>query len=194
VNYNIFRWYRPGWGRYTQSDPLLIGSAQLTIGTFDGAAATALYQWQPQHQNAYGYGLTNPLRYHDPTGELSLACAYQQAPPAEAKAVQYALTPSFPGGTKGLHNGPADAFRHCYWSCLMVENCGWDTAYAAGTGHEVYDKNAKRRWFPNDPAESAMDLANNYAGRQCGGRFGGACDTCCLRKLYSGELQDRLPW
>jgi hypothetical protein len=21
-NYNIFRWYRDGWGRYTQSDPL----------------------------------------------------------------------------------------------------------------------------------------------------------------------------
>lgn len=21
-NYNVFRWYRAGWGRYTQADPL----------------------------------------------------------------------------------------------------------------------------------------------------------------------------
>jgi RHS repeat-associated protein len=45
-NYNIFRWYRAGWGRYTQSDP---------IGLQGGV-------------NLYGYGNQNPLAYIDPFG------------------------------------------------------------------------------------------------------------------------------
>jgi RHS repeat-associated protein len=46
VSYNIFRWYRAGWGRYTQSDPL---------GLKDGP-------------NLYAYGDSNPLSNIDPLG------------------------------------------------------------------------------------------------------------------------------
>jgi len=44
--YNIFRWYRPGWGRYTQSDP---------IGLNGGT-------------NLYAYAFQNPVVGFDPTG------------------------------------------------------------------------------------------------------------------------------
>jgi RHS repeat-associated protein len=45
-NYNVFRWYRGGWGRYTQADP---------IGLAGG-------------MNLYGYARSNPLTYTDPLG------------------------------------------------------------------------------------------------------------------------------
>jgi RHS repeat-associated protein len=44
-SYNIFRWYRSGWGRYTQADPL--GAGDL---------------------NVVAYAAGNPLRYADPLG------------------------------------------------------------------------------------------------------------------------------
>ncbi|HYH10093.1 MAG TPA: FG-GAP-like repeat-containing protein [Thermoanaerobaculia bacterium] len=45
--YNVYRWYRAGWGRYTQSDP---------IG-MDGGDT-----------NLYRYALSNPARFIDPSG------------------------------------------------------------------------------------------------------------------------------
>ncbi|MHB9002328.1 MAG: DUF6973 domain-containing protein [Thermoanaerobaculia bacterium] len=150
-----------------------------------------MYKQYPQHQNAYAYAVSNPSRWTDPDGRLNLDCARRVAQPALAKAAQYAITPSFPGGQDGLHNGPADAFRHCYWSCLMVKECGWDTAYAAGTGHELWS--AGRSPIIDTPAESAQDLTNNREGRGCGRSCGG-CDTCCLQRFFDGELQEKLPW
>jgi RHS repeat-associated protein len=46
-DYNIFRWYKSSWSRYTQADP---------IGLAGGL-------------NLYAYGAANPTRYLDPTGE-----------------------------------------------------------------------------------------------------------------------------
>jgi RHS repeat-associated protein len=45
-NYNVFRWYRGGWGRYTQADPIGIGGGL----------------------NLYGYVGGNPLGNIDPLG------------------------------------------------------------------------------------------------------------------------------
>lgn len=54
VVYNTFRWYRAGWGRYTQSDPL----------DFEGGDI-----------NLYRYALANPLRFADPLGlDVRLCC------------------------------------------------------------------------------------------------------------------------
>jgi RHS repeat-associated protein len=50
-NYNIFRWYRAGWGRYTQADPL---------------SSTGPVP------DLYTYGAANPLRYYDPTGLVTV--------------------------------------------------------------------------------------------------------------------------
>jgi hypothetical protein len=81
-------------------------------------------------------------------------------------------------GLPGLHNGPADAYRHCWWSCQMVDECSWLSAYVAGTGHEVTEYT---------PVESEMDLNNNAAGRDCSGGSA-SCDACCRAKLASGKL------
>jgi RHS repeat-associated protein len=52
--YNIFRWYRAGWGRYTQVDPLGL---------------------QGSDKNLYRYALSNPVRFADPTGsDVRLCC------------------------------------------------------------------------------------------------------------------------
>ncbi|HEX3126417.1 MAG TPA: carboxypeptidase regulatory-like domain-containing protein [Thermoanaerobaculia bacterium] len=48
-SYNIHRWYRAGWGRYTQADPIRV--------TSDGES------------NQYVYALANPENRIDPTGE-----------------------------------------------------------------------------------------------------------------------------
>jgi RHS repeat-associated protein len=53
-NYNIFRWYRSGWGRYTQADPA----------------------WEPERAselNHYAYVAENPIRRADPAG-LCASC------------------------------------------------------------------------------------------------------------------------
>ncbi|MDP9190151.1 MAG: RHS domain-containing protein [Acidobacteriota bacterium] len=60
-NYNIFRWYRSGWGRYTQADP--VGVVQL--GQPD---------LQLPHINLFNYVSGRPLTLIDPLG-LSAACA-----------------------------------------------------------------------------------------------------------------------
>lgn len=55
-NYNIFRWYRSGWGRYTQADPL--GRDAFAPERERKRTARALYE----------YASDNPQRYIDPLG------------------------------------------------------------------------------------------------------------------------------
>ena len=57
-SYNIFRWYRPAWGRYTQLDP---------IGFFEAGIFGRSYD----RLQAYQYASANPLAFVDRTGELS---------------------------------------------------------------------------------------------------------------------------
>jgi RHS repeat-associated protein len=53
-DYNIARWYRSSWGRYTSADPLLLST---------------------RHENLYGYALDNPLRFTDRFGlSATLMC------------------------------------------------------------------------------------------------------------------------
>ena len=60
-----------------------------------------------------------------------------------------------------VHNDNGDAFRHAYWSCLMVKKIGYPMAVRWGTAHED--------GYPNQPAlEREMDLHNNAAGRILG--------------------------
>jgi uncharacterized protein RhaS with RHS repeats len=59
LKYNLFRWYRAGWGRYTQADPI---------------------DWKGL-VNPYSYAEENPLRYIDPDGRrvLDRDCARRVA-------------------------------------------------------------------------------------------------------------------
>ena len=61
--YNIFRWYRYGWGRYTQVDPMGVKlSMALSIG------------WVHQGINPYSYAAGDPLTYSDPLGLAAEVC------------------------------------------------------------------------------------------------------------------------
>lgn len=60
-SYNIFRWYRSAWGRYTQSDPIGMG------GSGDA--------------NLYRYALDNPLLLTDPDGLKAEVCCRPLAGP-----------------------------------------------------------------------------------------------------------------
>ncbi|MBV8172719.1 MAG: RHS repeat protein [Candidatus Eremiobacteraeota bacterium] len=53
-SYNVFRWYRPRWGRYTQVDPV-------------GAAHS---------KNVYAYGSANPIALADPWGLCTVEVLY----------------------------------------------------------------------------------------------------------------------
>jgi RHS repeat-associated protein len=55
-NYNIFRWYRSGWGRYTQADPL----------AFDAFASQR--ERLRATRAVYEYSVDNPTRYVDRLG------------------------------------------------------------------------------------------------------------------------------
>lgn len=89
------------------------------------------------------------------------------------KSLKAAQQTSLPG----LHNGPADAWRHCYWNCLMTDEIGRDQAKFVADNHEKHG---------GGPAiENLMDSRNNWEGRECGGSN---CDPCCQTKLDTGVL------
>jgi hypothetical protein len=89
-----------------------------------------------------------------------------------------ALSKAQKTGLPGLHNGAADAWRHCYWNCTMTAEIGADQAEEVASNHEKYG---------GGPAnENSMDIQNNAKGRACGGKN---CDGCCQTKLDAGELR-----
>jgi YD repeat-containing protein len=82
--YNIFRWYRQGWGRYSQADPItdnplrnrLIARSPEQSGEIVTSTAirdrVGLSRLNPQDVAAgtepYAYGSNSPLRFVDPLG------------------------------------------------------------------------------------------------------------------------------
>ena len=90
----------------------------------------------------------------------------------EAKAAARAT------GLPEPHNGPMDAWRHCYWNCTMTEALGSAQAKTVADSHEVHG---------GGPAnENTMDAHNNAEGRACGGTN---CDGCCQDSLDNGRLR-----
>lgn len=107
-------------------------------------------------------------------------------------------------GLQGLHNGPGDAWRHCYWNCRMTQEIGRDDASFIAENHEEQADN-------NPVAEHMMDSWNNQVGQDCGdpkplvpikedypdvdamkksaeSRPTVDCDSCCQQKLDGGNL------
>jgi hypothetical protein len=87
-----------------------------------------------------------------------------------------ALKAAQQSGLPGLHNGPADAWPHCYWNCRMVQVIGAEDAADIAENHEKHGGNST--------AERMMDTWNNEEGRGCSGN----CDMCCQSKLDTGKL------
>jgi hypothetical protein len=76
-----------------------------------------------------------------------------------------------------LHNGKGDAFRHCYWACLITKSYGSKTAADYSDFHE---------FNPLNPCnEAIMDYKNNRVGIS----YGNTDQDCSRSCLNSSELQ-----
>ncbi|MGB7803671.1 DUF6973 domain-containing protein [Buttiauxella sp.] len=85
----------------------------------------------------------------------------------------------------GLHNGPADALRHCHWMCSMTKNFG---AFIADQIEQYHETAGNRADIPQPKDEGLMDLANNAVGISCGNNSGSTCSDSCISKYNNGEL------
>ncbi|MBK5072971.1 RHS repeat protein [Budviciaceae bacterium CWB-B4] len=164
--YNHYRYYDPHIGRYISQDP---------IGLHGGI-------------NTYRYPL-NPIQWIDPLGldaiENALAVTILGPDVIPAKFIvdeSYKFGQDMHKIVGGIHNGAADALRHCYWMCRMTQSFGPGKAYLIGKSHEEAGNRAGQ---PKD--EEAMDLANNGVGISCGISFK-RCDNACIEKYNNGEL------
>jgi RHS repeat-associated protein len=102
---------------------------------------------------------------------------------SDAYAIMYK---HFPPGPLGINGGPADAFRHGVWACLVQRELG-DFGYQ----HVVVDhENPSAYWAKGSWNEihSPMDLANDAVGKRCAGQKGKSCEQACLDALKRGEL------
>ena len=124
--YNIFRWYRAGWGRYTQSDPYLQPSAE--------------------EPNQYGYAKQDPLRFKDALGLFSIDSSCDCGKPlgqnlyaAAAKACSYSKKPACADLLKKLVLGgqPLDQClaKRCSddtpIKCKKIDGDSWCGSYSA---------------------------------------------------------------
>jgi hypothetical protein len=108
-----------------------------------------------------GYGNDNKEAWNDywKVGNIfQVMRARNSASEALAAAQEWARQHNLPEDS--LHNGPADAFRHCFWSCTMTRYIG---EAAAETIADEHEKSGNRNGQPLP--EEQMDRANNLAGR-----------------------------
>lgn len=206
--------YDPSTGRFIQRDPranphfesMRIGVASSEFGmpaaaTRIGVGSVQTYDSNDELTNLYEYVRSSPLTRVDPMGLQSIgakeaACilfetaggwaGLNAAREAKNRALREARK-RYPG--RGLHNGEGDAWRHCYWMCLMARN-GWvgpDNARSIGRCHEnAGDRNGQ------PPGERDMDLHNNDVGISIGSakpkpsREG--CATGCDEAVKDGRL------
>jgi RHS repeat-associated protein len=172
TNYNINRDYNPVTGRYIQSDPIEV----------DGGV------------NGFGYVGGNPLFRIDENGKFwwqiaVFATLAYDSYSDQQKAIELAneardITEYLYYNSKelvGIHNGPADAFRHSYWNCTMTLEVGYFDTYLYGTGHEYIDGADS----PED--EKRMDLSNNMTGIKIA-LSGKNCYFECLDRAKNNKL------
>jgi hypothetical protein len=79
-----------------------------------------------------------------------------------------------------IHNGGADAYRHCYWSGLMAQKMGVETAKGFGDRHEESTGQPQK--------ERDMDLYNNAKGRSWAST-GSGLHGRCITGVQKGELK-----
>jgi hypothetical protein len=205
--------YDPATGRFITRDPrasphfelMRIGVVSSSLGmpaTPTRKGSAQVHDRNDEKTNVYEYVRSNPLTRVDPMGLQSVGwkeascillntaggwAGLNAAREATNRAIREAQN-RFPGG--GLHNGPGDAWRHCYWTCLMARNSwvGPEMAREIGRCHE----NAGDRNGQQPAGERDMDLHNNDVGISIGSarpkpsREG--CATGCDDALKDGRL------
>jgi RHS repeat-associated protein len=173
LSYNIFRWYRSGWGRYTQADPL------------DSALAGLV--------NGYRYANSNPLTFIDTVG-LQHASDWRNCGDNISDCIRLykcnaeARRAAFRKFNYEGDGNPSNAFKHCYWNCCMAKIAGPSVAKRFGDAHEDVAGNL--------PCNKDMDLWNNDQGRRVTGST--TCESHCssvpLKEWSTCNQCGRDPW
>ena len=143
------RYYDQSTGRFLSEDPI----------QFYGG--TNFYAYTHNRPTYYvdAFGLQERWNDYKNVGNIfDLIRANGFANEALGGAQEWARQHQLPAGS--LHNGAADAFRHCFWSCTMSRYLGEHVAETVADEHE---KQNNRDGQPKD--EELMDRANNLAGR-----------------------------
>ncbi len=182
---NLNRWYDPAVGRWLSEDP--VGFAAGGMNLYRYVENQALTKTDPSGFDAGNANNPCPcgeaLTQIWAVGPLNAFIADQLR--QEAYAVTNDVAPRLPGGKGGIHNGAADAFRHCYWSCRMTEELGPEIAKRIADIHEFCARHVQ------PVAEEAMDQFNNKMGREFGQAVGrtGNCRERCEKAIREGRLQ-----
>lgn len=89
-----------------------------------------------------------------------------------------------------IHNGPADAARHCYWSALLASKLAYNDAMRVVFTHEFGQIDSAEA---GERLEARMDLHNDRVGLEIGTRNKGAGDAdltvMVLQALFTGQLR-----
>jgi RHS repeat-associated protein len=93
-NYNVFRWYRGGWGRYTQAD-----------------------RWYLQ-QPVYAYAWNNPIDGFDKTGQVTIKTGPTVVHKADISTVYHECKVSMGGGLKGCMDDHLKFSCDCHCTSL----------------------------------------------------------------------------
>jgi len=174
LNLTVYRAYSPMLGRWINRDPV----------EEDGGVNLFEYCQNMPTRLTDPRGLTSPQLSEGivdsvTTSLLPSMLAEDYAHMAESQSVTANVQPQ---GARGA--GPADAFRHCLWSCLMASDShvGPWRARQIGENHERAGTAGGQ-----SAAEAGMDRENNYRGRKMA-KCPGNCYDKCKRALMSGGL------
>jgi RHS repeat-associated protein len=76
--YNIHRWYRAGWGRYTQGDPIGAGGLGLYYGNLLHFSQRQMADLQDNHTNLYSYAWNDPVKATDASGLVTAVVVWSK--------------------------------------------------------------------------------------------------------------------
>jgi RHS repeat-associated protein len=123
MHYNVFRWYRSGWGRYTQSDPLGIGS---DLMLFRYAASNPVGKLDPLGLDTAGCDEIGKYLIDETPCRLECCAAHDSC-----YDVHHCSSGSWPGRKArtacdigGACKGCNDAVKGCFKECLRKELLG----------------------------------------------------------------------
>jgi len=113
---------------------------------------------------------------------LSWPCTYYHAKEFNQEADR--LTESIYGNNHSQWTGETDAFRHCYWSCIMTVSASPEFSRTIANIHE--------ECHPDESIGSHnMDYYNNIQGRSLGieSKTWKDCENKCHKAFVSGTLR-----